>query len=240
MLLSSCTMRAVVGVSVDPDGSGTFEITVAFDEELRTFLEEESPEPIDWSDPESFEGTDSPADLLDELPEGATIAPYSEDDFEGFTVTAEFGSLEELAQILEEASDGDEESFPFSITTDGERFELSTHGDLFGDAASSSDETDFFPTSMLADLFDFQLRVELPGEIISTNADETTDDGLMIWRLDVTDEEQVRPEAVSEVGSSSPLVIIALAVVLLAALVAGILLMRRRPGAAPDPDPEAL
>lgn len=243
LLLSSCTMRAVVGVDVNPDGSGVFDLTVAFDEELRTLLEEDSPEPIDWTDPSSFEGTDSPADFLDELPEGATTEPYTEDDFEGFTVTAEFSSLEELEQILADASSEDEEAFPLSIVSDGERFELTTDGDLFGDTQLAEEETEFIPESMLADLFDFQLEVQLPGDIVSTNADETTDDGVMVWRLDMTSEDPVEPAAISEIGSSFPWVIVLVAALVLAAVVAaGLLLMRNRPepaAPAPDPEPEA-
>lgn len=243
LLLSSCTMRAVVGIDVNSDGSGVFDLTVALDEELRTVLEEDSPEPIDWTDPSSFEGTDSPADFLDELPEGATIEPYTEEDFEGFTVTAEFSSLEELEQILADASTEDEEAFPLSIVSspDGERFELTTHGDLFGDTQLAEEETEFIPDSMLADLFDFQLEVQLPGEIVSTNADETTENGVMVWRLDMMSDDPVEPEAISEIGSSFPWLIVLLAVLALAAVVAGLVFMRNRtePAApAQEPEPE--
>lgn len=242
LLLSSCTMRAVVAVDVNPDGSGVFDVTVALDEELRTLLEEESSDPIDWTDPSSFEGTDSPADFFDELPEGSTVEPYTEEDFEGFTVTAEFSSLAELEEILAGASTEDEEAFPLSIVSvDGERFELTTQGDLFGDTQLAEEEAEFLPASVLANLFDFQLRVHLPGDIVSTNADETTEDGVMVWSLDVTSEDPVEPEAISEIGSSFPWVIVLLAVLVLAAVVAGLVFMRNRPepvAAAPEAEPE--
>lgn len=242
LLLSSCTMRAVLDVDVNPDGSGVLDVTIALDEELRTLLEEDSTEPIDWTDPSSFEGTGSPADFVDELPEGSTVEPYTEGDFEGFTVTAEFSSLEELEEILADASTGDEGPFPLTIVSiDGERFELTTQGDLFGDTQLAEEDTEFLPSSVLADLFDFQLRVHLPGDIVSTNADETTEDGVMVWSLDVTSEDPVEPEAVSEIGSSFPWVIVLLAVLVLAAVVAGLVFMRNRsePVAAPEADPES-
>lgn len=237
MLLSACTMRALIGVEVNADESGVFEVTLAFDEELRTLLEEDSPEPIDWTDPASFEGEGSPADLLDELPEGAEITPYSEEDFEGFTVTAQFSSLEELEEILADMSPEGDDAFPLTVTSeDGTRFELSTEGDLFGDARPSEEETDFIPASALADLFDFQLHVQLPGEVISTNADETTSDSVMVWRLDVMDEDPVQPGAVSEIGSSTPWLTLLLGAILVAALAGGFIFVRRRSGV-PQPEP---
>lgn len=229
LLMSACTMRALVGVTVNADGSGVFEVSMAFDEELRTLMEQDSEEPIDWSDPGAFEGEDSPADMLGDLPDSASVSPYSEGDFEGFTVSVDFSSLEELNQVLSEASEDDAEAFPFEITEPEEgRFELATHGDVFGETDTSEDEFEMIPESMLADLFDMQLHVRLPGEVISTNAEETTEDGVMVWQLNPMAEEQVRPEAVSEVGSSSMTAIfVVLAVLAIGAVVAVVVFLRR-------------
>lgn len=232
-------MRALVGVNVNEDGSGLFEVTMAFDEELRTLLEEDAPEPIDWTDPSSFAGDDSPADLVDEFPEGADVSPYMEDDFEGFTVAMEFSTLQELDDLLAEMSSEGEEPFPIRVTDDGEgRFELSADGDLFDQAQPSQDEMEMLPQSMLEGLFDMQLHVRLPGEIVSTNADETTEDGVMVWELNPLAEDEVLPGAVSEVSSSS----IATTLILVAGLVAGaavaaVVFLRRRPAPEAEPVP---
>lgn len=228
-LLSACTMRAVVEVDVNPDGSGVFEVSMAFDEELRTLLEEESTDPIDWSDPRSFEGEDSPADMVDEFPEGASITSYSEDDFEGFTVEMRFSSLDELDRMLSETSSDGEQAFPFRITEPEEgRFELATHGDIFGESEPTGDEFEMISESMMKELFDMQLRVRLPGEVVTTNADETTEDGVMAWELDPMAEAQVRPEAVSEVSSSSALpIVIVIAVLVVGAATAAVVFLRR-------------
>lgn len=236
LLMSACTMRALVSVTVNPDGSGVFEISMAFDEELRTLMEQESDEPIDWSDPGAFEGEDSPADMLGDLPDTASITAYSEDDFEGFTVSVDFSSLEELNEVLSEESEEDEEAFPFEITEpeDG-RFELTTHGEVFGETDTTGDEFEMIPQSMLEDLFDMQLHVRLPGEVLSTNADETTDDGVMVWQLNPLAEEQVRPEAVSEVSSSSTTAIFVVLAVLAIGAVVGVVVLLRRGSADEDP-----
>lgn len=241
MLLSGCTMRALVGVNVNPDGSGVFEVSMAFDEELRTLLEQDSTEPIDWSDPASFDDSDSPADIIDDFPEGATVDPYSDDDFEGFTMSVEFGSLDELEQILEQTSSEGEEAFPFRITSDGGgRFELVTDGNMFEGAQLDDEETEMFSPSMVADLFDIQLRVQLPGEVVSTNADET-DEGVMIWRLDPTADDPLSPTAVSEVSSSSlSTLLILVGLLIVGAGAAGIWLMGRPPTPGPSEAGEAM
>lgn len=237
LLLSGCTMRALVGVEVEADGSGVFEVTVAYDEELRSFIEQESEEPIDWSDPSSLEDEESFGDIVEDLPDSAEVEPYSEDDFEGFTMSVEFGSLEELDEILSEASE--DEAFPIEITEPEEgRFVLSTEGDIFGDEGLEGEDTEMFPPSMLEDLFDMQLRVSLPGEIVETNAPETTDDGVMVWDLNPMAEEQTQPEAISEVSSSSNLLFIVLGVLVIGAVVAGILYLRRGTTATETVPPE--
>lgn len=237
LFLSACTMRALVGVDVNEDGSGMLEVTMAFDEELRTLLEEDAPEPIDWTDPSSFEGEDSPADLVDEFPEGASVSPYTEDDFEGFRVEMEFSSLEELDEIIADMSSDGEDAFPIEVTDEGSgRFQLATHGDLFEEAQPSGDEMEMFSPSMLESLFDMQLRVHLPGEVVSTNADETTEDGVMVWQLNPLAQDQVRPQAVSEVSSSSIVTILIVIVALvIGAVVAAVVFLRRNPATDPVP-----
>ncbi len=91
------------------------------------------------------------------------------------------------------------------------------------------------PESMLTDLFDIQLHVRLPGEVLSTNAEETTDDGVMVWRLNPMAEEQVRPEAVSEVRSSSTTAIfVVLAALAIGAVVGVAVFLRHGSGMEPS------
>ncbi|HEX2153801.1 MAG TPA: hypothetical protein VHL52_07475 [Acidimicrobiia bacterium] len=228
MLLSGCTMRTFIDIDVESDGSGLFQVTMAFDEELRSLLEQDSEQPIDWNDPTSFSGEDSPAEIVHDFPEGTTIDPYSADGFEGFIASIEFDSLEELDQLLAETSGEGEEAFPFHVTSDGQgRFELTTDGDVLASAQPFEEDTEFFDPSMLSSLFDVKLRVSFPGEVVSTNADQA-EDGVMVWNLDVLAEDQVEPAAVSEVTSSLNLGLLALiALLVIAAGGAAFLLVRR-------------
>lgn len=229
LVLSGCTMRAIIGIDVNEDETGTFRMSVAYDEEMRELLEQDLEEPVDWTDPASFEGDDSPAAFLDEIPEGATVEPYTEDGFEGFTVAYDFDSLAELEEFLAETETEGEEAFPFRLTSDGEGgFEFTTEGEVFEGADLSEDETGMLPPEMLADLFDIQIHLDLPGEVTSTNADETTDDGVMVWKIDPLADEPAIPAATSQVtGGGGSLLWLLLGVAAVVA-VAGVLITRRR------------
>lgn len=242
LMLSACTMRAIVGIDVEQDGSGTLEISMAFDEELRTLMEQEAGEPIDWSDPASFDESDT--SFIEDLPEGATISAYSEDGFEGFTMSVEFADLEELDRLLSDTADDD--SLPLVVTAEGDRFELSSTGPVFADSGLTEEEAEFMSPEMLSDLFDMQLRVDLPGSVVSTNADETTDDGVMVWHLDPLASEPILPAAVSEGGDSSILPILLGVAAVIVVGVAAVLVVRSRAGSQepasatedPDQDPD--
>lgn len=236
-LLSGCSMRAIIGLDVNEDESGTFRMSMAFDEEMRQLLEQDADEPIDWTDPSAFEGDDSPASLLDEMPPGASVDPYTEDGFEGVTISYDFDSLTQLNAFLAEAETDGEEAFPFRVTTDGEgNFELITDGELFETADLSEEETEMVPPEMLASLFDFQLQIRLPGEVTSTNADATTDDGVLVWRMDPLADEPVTPAATSQVSGSGSTVLWVLLGVAAAVAVGGVVVMRRRDDGEPTGD----
>lgn len=231
-------MRAWFDIDVAEDGSGTFELTMAFDEEFQALMEEDAEGDIDWTDPESWDDAEGTGFPIDELPEDAEVRPYTEDGFEGFTVSFPFDSLDEFDALIEEMSDdGSEDPFPFHLTSTDGRFELSTDGEVFGPADDefSGEDMEMIPEEMLSDLFDFRVRASLPGELVSHNADEVTEEGMLVWRLDPLAEEQVSPQAVSEVSQGSWLVWVLGGVALLAAAVLAVVAIRRMN--APDPDP---
>lgn len=226
-LLSGCTMRAVIDIDVAEDGSGTFQMSMGFDEELRQLIEDSEEEPIDWSDPESYFVEDSPTSFIESLPENATVEPYSDGDFEGVTVSVAFDSLEELEAVMAESQTSGEEAFPFRITTDGNgRFDFVGDGQMFEGAEMSPEEQEMFPPELLRDLYDIQLRVSLPGDVTSTNADETLD-GVMVWRIDPMDTDPVAPSATSQVTETTAVIwLIVGAVVIVAGT--GLYFLRRR------------
>jgi hypothetical protein len=238
LLLSGCTMRAWFDIDVAEDGSGTFELTMAFDEEFQELMEDEAGSDIDWTDPESWNDAEGTGFAPDDLPEDAEVRSYTEDGFEGFTVSFPFDSLEEFEALIEEMSDdGSEDPFPFRLTSTDGRFELSTDGEVFGstDDEFSGEDMEMIPEEMLSSLFDFRVRASLPGELVSHNADEVTEEGTLVWRLDPLAEERVSPQAVSEVSRGSWLVWALGGAALLAAAALVVVAIRRMN--APEPDP---
>jgi len=224
--LSACKMRTVLGVEVVVDGSGTLAVTMALDEEFRSFIEENSDEPIDWSDPASFQENDLDTGFSS-LADDAEVTPYSADGFEGFTMSVGFGSLDELAELVNADS---EEAFPFVITSPSPgRFELNTVGDFL----APEEEMGEIPSEFL-EMFDIQVHVKLPGKVTSHNADEVASDGTLIWHVALNDTPDEYPAAVAEV-SSGVTVVVALAVLAAAAAALAVWLRRRNnPPAAGD------
>jgi hypothetical protein len=236
VFFAGCTMRALVDVDVEADGSGTFEMSIAYDEELRQLIEQQTAEPIDWSDPAAYMDDETPGSFLDDFPEGARIEPYAHGDFQGFTVSVGFESLDELNTFLEESQADDEEAFSFRITDDDSgRFELVSDGPFFEGAELTEEEAEMVPPEMLSGLFDIQLRVALPGEVETTNADETVD-GVMVWRIDPMASEPVIPSAVSRVSATSPFVWLIIAAAAVLVVGGGVWFVRRDGGEAPPVD----
>lgn len=237
LLLSGCTMRAWFDIDVAEDGSGTFDVTMAFDEEFQALMEQDAEEEIDWTDPESWEQTGDGGLAPDGFPDEAEVRAYTEDGFEGFTVSMAFESVEEFEAMIEEMNeDGSDDAFPFQLTTTDGRFELSTNGEIFesADDELSGEDSDMIPEEMLSNLFDIQVRASLPGELISHNADEVTENGTLVWRVDPLADEQASPQAVTEVSQGSWLIWVLIgAVVVVAAAIAIIALRRIR---APEPE----
>jgi hypothetical protein len=241
LLLSGCTMRTWFDINVEEDGSGTFEVTMAFDEEFQALMEQESEEEIDWTDPESWEETEGSGFSPGDFPEGAEIRPYTEDDFEGFTVTVPFDSLEEFEEMVGEMQEGSEDAFPFRVTATDGRFELTTEGEIFeaADEELSGEDMDMVPEEMLTSLFDIQVRASLPGELVSHNADEVTDDGTLVWRVDPLAEREETPQAVSEVSQGPWLIWILIGAVVVVAAAIAVIALRRMQAPEPEPEPEA-
>lgn len=240
LLLSGCTLRTWFDINVEEDGSGSFEVTMAFDEEFQALMEQETEGEVDWTDPESWEETDGAGFSPEEFPEGAEIRPYTEDGFEGFTVSVPFDSLEEFDEMVGEMQEGSEDAFPFHVTSSDGRFELTTEGEIFEAAEEelSGEDAEMIPDEMLARLFDIQVRASLPGELVSHNADEVTEDGTLVWRVDPLAEREETPQAVSEVSQGSWLIWILIGAVVVVAAAVAVIALRRMQTPEPKSEPE--
>ena len=94
LVLSACTIRLDVGVTVNEDESGTFSLFMGFDEEFQQLMEQGGGEGFDMT-----EG-------LEDVPEGWTVEDVVEDGFEGVRITTDFQDFEELDQKLGELGEG--------------------------------------------------------------------------------------------------------------------------------------
>jgi hypothetical protein len=83
----------------------------------------------------------------------------------------------------------------------------------------------------------FVVRLSLPGEIVSHNADEIGPDGELVWNIDIFGGETRTLSASSDVsgegGGGGTTIVVAVAALLIAILVgAGVFVARRQRGAA--------
>lgn len=205
-------------------------------------MEQDAEGEIDWTDPESWEEAEDGGFAPEGFPQEAEVRAYTEDGFEGFTVSMAFDSVEEFQAMIEEmGEDGSDDAFPFQLTATDGRFELTTNGEIFESAGDelSGEDMDMIPEEMLSNLFDIQVRASLPGELISHNADEVTEDGTLVWRLDPLAEREESPQAVSEVSQSSWLIWVLIGGAVVVAAAIAVVALRRMQAPEPEPEPEA-
>ena len=229
LVLSACTIRLDVGLTVNEDESGTFALFMGFDEEFQQLMEQ--------SGGEGFDMTEGLADV----PEGWTVEDVVEDGFEGIRITTDFADFEELEQKLGELGEGQDAGVgtdflgDFGLTHEGDefRFEVDVSGvdeqlsGAVGDSGGDDLLSGMDPATLFEDLFEIRFRLTLPGEIQSHNAD-SVDGNTLTWNV-AFDEEDTTYQAVSSTaaGSSSLLLIGGAAAVIVVAGI-GIAAMRNR------------
>lgn len=213
LLLSACKIRMDVGVDVNEDGSGSLSVTQAFDEEFREMMEENSGEPVDFTDPETLKEMGLGI-AAEDLPAGvnAEVRPYKDGEFEGYTLALLFSSFEELETLAAEMRGEDNsDALPVAldVTREGNRFEFRAAEPFSLEEESTSEEgSEDFGLSGLADILEVRLLVKLPGEVVDHNASEVAADGTLIW-VSADADEAVVPFAVSEVGGGANWVMVA-------------------------------
>ncbi len=205
LTLSSCTVRFDSRVDVNADESGTFALEIALDEEFRAFAESGEGPGFDFS-----EG-------VGDVPAGWEVTEFTDGEFEGFRIAADFADFADLDRRLAElaATASDDSPAPIFIETSG----LSRNGDQFvfssqltgleeglTDLGGESDDFTFEgldPETLLSQLFQIRFVVSLPGEIGSNNAD-AVDGNTLVWNVGFSDEGRSL-EAVSTVGGGGSL-----------------------------------
>jgi hypothetical protein len=203
LTLSSCTVRFDSRVEVNADETGSFALEIALDEEFRAVAAESG----EGSGFDFSEG-------IGDVPAGWVVTEFTDGEFEGFRVAADFADFADLDRRLAElaATASDDSPAPIFI----ERSGLSRNGDEFvfssqltglqeGLTDLGGDSGDFTfegldPETLLSQLFQIRFVITLPGTIGSNNAD-SVDGNTLIWNIGFSDEGRTL-EAVSTTGGA--------------------------------------
>jgi hypothetical protein len=219
LLLSACKVKVEQGFEVKADGSGEAGMIVAFDQEAQDMMASSVPN-----------GVDPLAGMAGDAPPGWTSEEWSQGEFKGFEATSGFNDLAALQTLVDTTFSGEDGMFEsFSIVESGGGFRLD--GVLSGDSLEQSAQGDDLfagaAEDMVGSFFEAAIAIKLPGEVVSSNADEVRSDGTLIWNVGVTDGGRVI-RAESQPGAGLPIIPIAAAALALAGAVAGFVVWRRR------------
>ncbi len=222
-----CKAELNLVVDLEADGSGTLELQSGFDDEFIQLV---------------FQGQD-PAEAVQDNDfaelENAEFDTYEEGEFTFYRITVPFTDPAEVLQAA--ADDVPVEAIEVTVTDDEVRVSAQTQegvGDLVG-----SDDLQGFSPDVLADTISLHVRLRMPGEVTSTNADRTLPDGTLEWDVPLTGaglDIQAVSDPTAGSGDGLPLGLVAGgAAVLAAGAAAGVWLVRRRRQPEP-PDTAAL
>ena len=226
MVLSACKIRLDAALSINADESGTLVIEFSLDQDLQDLVSQSDGEAIA---------------IGDFIPDGWETQPFVAGEFSGDRISTTFESLEDLEEELASyASIAGEEGAGLSallsqlqITRDGDIFDFvadltGIEAGLGGAIDSAGLGGDIDPSAFLAELFDIRIVLELPGAIVSSNADATAAN-VLTWNLTVADDGKIlqAQSDVSEPSSETPVATIVIAFVVLAVLV-GLVVRHRR------------
>ncbi|GAA1719524.1 hypothetical protein GCM10009809_14150 [Isoptericola hypogeus] len=157
-------------------------------------------------------------ELEQDLPEGTTQEPYSDDEYTGTQVTFADTPIEDFA-----GSGGED----LSITREGDEYVVTGTMDL----SEGAEQLGSLPQGV-QDSFDAQLSVTFPGEVTDSNGE--IDGNTVTWTPQMGETTEIQARGAAEAGSSFPWWIVGLVVgILVIALIVVLVLRSRRSGAAP-------
>lgn len=209
-LLAGCQLRADIELAVDGDGGGTLAVALELDEELEQ------------------EARAAGADVIEQVERAA-------DDLEGWEVetaqnrvrlSTEFDDPRELRQVSGAFADALaapelEPLEPFAVTVTEERVSVTGTAALRPtDEVARAGLDPAEATSLLEENVAYQIAVDLPGEILSHNADRREDERL-VWQVPAGERVEIAAEA--ERPQTPPVALLA-GIAAAAALVGGLLI----------------
>jgi hypothetical protein len=231
LLLSAC-LKLDMNLEVSSDDTVSGSVVFAVEKSL---LE------LAGGNIEDVLGTDAP---LPEDLEGVTVEDYEDDEFAGQRFTFDAVPLDEFN------SDGDEDQL--QIVRDGDTFRVSGALDLSTGATGASGVTGLegIDPEQFLQSAELRIRITFPGEVTDSNGD--VDGNTVTWTPEIGERLEIEATASAVGGGDSNLTLwlVIGAVVVVAAVVIGVVLARRRgtpavaaadagvPGATPAPAPE--
>lgn len=197
LVVAGCRIETNIGIALEADGSGTASIDIGMDDEALVFIE---------AGGQSFEdacSTEGIGDLIGENPledvisaEAGANAEVVEED--GLTVCRTSFGFDDVTQVLDTAGE-DGLALDVAISDD----EVRVTGVLAGTGGDEGDLGDLgFDPSLLEDAFAVNLRIDMPGSVIESNADRTLGDGTLEWNVDLFGGADTVIEAVSDPSGS--------------------------------------
>ena len=170
-----------------------------------------------------------------DLPEGVSIEEYDEDGFTGVRSTFPFAATDDIASVVDEVLSDTEPDGTFGANTAFESFELGREGEGWRFEATAAPLNDALEggdaLGLGGPIFDllfeeasFEIKVELPGDVIEHNADRI-DGNALVWELELTGSEPRQLLAVTGVdegGGGFNVVAALLVAAVLIAVVGGV------------------
>lgn len=212
LALSACEVRTHLLIDAGDLSAGTITAEVGFDEEFRDLMDESGGE----------EG-----DVLGELEssaeeEGWEAESFVDGDIEGYRITREFSSLEELQELMSSSMLSEEWGYTdLSFTEENGDFVFEASGG--NPMEEISGEEGFGEMSDFLTI-DFQIAVTFPGDVEEHNG--VLEDRTVTWDLDDLESDDGTLFGRSSIGGGFPWAI--LGGLLLALVVAGAVIWRLR------------
>jgi hypothetical protein len=203
LITASCRIEANLDLAIEDDGSGTYTAEVGLDDELRQAL-------AAFGDPDEILST------LDFGVPNASTSERVEGDMTYSVVTASFDDASELSEMIQEGVDGNPFE-RFDITVDDEGATVNAAIQLPEALTSAVAEAEDLPSTLEAAV---TIQLEMPGRVVSSNADRTIGTNELVWDIDLTDAEVLIEAQSTFQEDGFPFWIIVLVLLVAAALVA--------------------
>jgi hypothetical protein len=230
LLTTACKVEINANFEINADKTGTIALEMGIDDEFAEFMASMSDEPFDAA--MIFEDID-----LESGP-GAVTSEERRGDMTFYIVTIPVDDITEPQSLGGEATAGLTDDITVTFTDElVSVMAIVDTADAFGD----SGELDMVPPEMLTESFAVNIRITMPGKILSHNAD-SQDGNTLTWNIDLATGGALDIQAESDPrGSESsgiPIWIFIAAGAVLVALI-GWFLLKGRGGSKPAASPAA-